>query len=74
MIEAGPWMRAWYYRWAGDTPETAYVEEMRLVRRGVGISDVSTLGKIDVQGPDAGAFLDRVYANTFSTLPVQVSR
>ena len=34
------------------------------MRSAVGVCDVSTLGKIDVQGPDAGAFLDRVYANT----------
>ena len=34
------------------------------MRSGVGICDVSTLGKIDIQGPDAGAFLDRVYVNT----------
>ena len=35
-------------------PATAYVAEMKLVRTGVGISDVSSLGKIEVQGPDAG--------------------
>ena len=44
--------------------------EVLAVRGGVGVCDVSTLGKIDVQGGDAGAFLDRVYANTFSTLAV----
>jgi sarcosine oxidase subunit alpha len=44
------------------------------VREQVGICDVSTLGKIDVQGSDAGIFLDRVYANTFSTLPVGKAR
>jgi sarcosine oxidase subunit alpha len=74
MIEAGPWMRAWYYRWAGSTPGTAYVEEMRLVRRAVGISDVSTLGKIDVQGPDAAELLNRVYVNGFAKLPVGKAR
>ncbi|MHB1059939.1 MAG: glycine cleavage T C-terminal barrel domain-containing protein [Rhodanobacter sp.] len=74
MIEAGPWMRAWYYRWAGATAATAYVEEMRLVRRGVGISDVSTLGKIDVQGPDAAEFLNRVYVNGFAKLAVGKAR
>ena len=58
MIEAGPWLRPWYYRWAGDSAASAYVEEMRLVRGGVGVSDVSTLGKIDVQGPDAAEFLN----------------
>jgi sarcosine oxidase subunit alpha len=44
------------------------------VRAAVGVCDVSTLGKIDIQGPDAGAFLDRVYINTFSTLPVGKAR
>ena len=44
------------------------------MRTAVGVCDVSTLGKIDVQGPDAGAFLDRVYINTFSTLPVGRAR
>ena len=69
-IEAGPWMRAWYYAWAGDSPETAYVREMELVRKGVGLADVSTLGKIDIQGPDAAEFLNRVYVNGFAKLPV----
>ncbi|MFO1123117.1 MAG: sarcosine oxidase subunit alpha family protein [Hyphomicrobiales bacterium] len=69
-IEAGPWMRAWYYAWAGSTPETAYVREMELVRKDVGLADVSTLGKIDVQGPDAAEFLNRVYVNGFARLPV----
>jgi heterotetrameric sarcosine oxidase alpha subunit len=73
-IEAGLWMRAWYYTWAGDSPASAYVKEMELVRRGVGISDVSTLGKIDVQGPDAAEFLNRVYVNGFAKLPVGKAR
>ena len=50
------------------------LREARAVRRSVGICDVSTLGKIDVQGRDAAAFLDRIYANTFSTLPVGRAR
>ncbi len=74
MIEAGPWLRAWYYRWAGATPETAYIEEMRLVRGGVGLSDVSSLGKIDVQGPDAAEFLNRVYVNDYARLAVGKAR
>jgi sarcosine oxidase subunit alpha len=73
-IEAGLWLRAWYYGWAGSSPETAYIKEMDLVRKGVGMSDVSTLGKIDVQGPDAAAFLDRVYVNGFAKLPVGKAR
>jgi heterotetrameric sarcosine oxidase alpha subunit len=74
MIEAGPWMRPWYYHWAGATAETAYIEEMRLVRRAVGLSDVSTLGKIDVQGPDAAELINRVYVNGFAKLPVGKAR
>jgi methylglutamate dehydrogenase subunit C len=74
MIEAGPWLRPWYYRWAGDSAASAYVEEMRLVRGGVGVSDVSTLGKIDVQGPDAAEFLNRVYVNGFAKLPIGKAR
>ncbi len=44
------------------------------MRASVGVCDVSTLGKIDVQGADAAAFLDRVYINVFSTLPVGKAR
>ena len=73
-IEAGLWQRAWYYNWAGDRPETAYIKEMELVRSGVGIADVSTLGKIEVQGPDAAEFLNRVYVNGFAKLPVGKAR
>ncbi len=73
-IEAGPWLRAWYYAWAGNSPETAYVKEMELVRNGVGLADVSTLGKIDIQGPDAAEFLNRVYVNGFAKLPVGKAR
>ncbi|MDE2383048.1 MAG: (2Fe-2S)-binding protein [Alphaproteobacteria bacterium] len=73
-IEAGLWKRAWYYDWAGKTPQEAYVKEMELVRHNVGLSDVSTLGKIDVQGRDAGEFLNRVYVNGFAKLPVGKAR
>jgi sarcosine oxidase subunit alpha len=44
------------------------------VRESVGIADVSTLGKIDIQGPHAAEFLDRVYTNMFSNLPVNKAR
>ncbi len=73
-IEAGLWKRAWYYNWAGPTPETAYIKEMELVRLGVGLADVSTLGKIDVQGKDAAEFLNRVYVNGFAKLPIGKAR
>ena len=48
----------------------AVVREVMCVRERVGIVDVSTLGKIDVQGPDAAEFLDRIYVNVFKSLPV----
>jgi heterotetrameric sarcosine oxidase alpha subunit len=70
LIEAGLWKRAWWYRWAGSTVQSAYIAEMRQVRTNVGLSDASTLGKIDVQGPDAAEFLNRVYVNGFAKLPV----
>ncbi len=72
--EAGPWLRPWYYRWAGDSPESAYLAEMHLVRETVGISDISSLGKIELHGPDVGEFLDRVYVNVFSSLAVGKAR
>jgi len=71
-VASGLWLRPLVYSrspgWA------AVLEEARAVRRGVGLTDVSTLGKIDVQGPDAARFLDFIYANTFSTLAVGRAR
>lgn len=74
MMEAGLWHRPMIYGEPGETIEQAYIREAAAVRRSVGICDVSTLGKIAVKGPDAAAFLDRVYTNTFSTLPVGRAR
>ena len=74
MVEAGMWMRPLWYRSHGDTLSAAYKAEMELVREGVGIADVSTLGKIDVQGPDAAEFLNRVYVNGYAKLPVGKAR
>jgi sarcosine oxidase subunit alpha len=71
MIEAGLWYRPSYFPRPGETTwRESCDREVGLVREAVGVADVSTLGKIDLQGPDAGAFLDLVYTNTFSTLPV----
>jgi methylglutamate dehydrogenase subunit C len=68
-VEAGQWLRAQWFPRPGDKSwREAVVREVRAVRSGVGVCDVSTLGKIDIQGPDAGAFLDRVYINVFSSL------
>ena len=74
MLTAGLWFRPQIYGLPGETIEQAYVREAKAVREGVGIVDVSTLGKIAVQGPDAAEFLDRVYTNMFSTLAVGKAR
>ena len=74
-IEAGAWLRAQWFPRAGETDWLQSVSrEVTAVRSGVGVCDVSTLGKIELTGPDVGAFLDRVYINTFSTLPVGKAR
>ncbi|MER8628052.1 FAD-dependent oxidoreductase, partial [Mesorhizobium sp. M1143] len=69
--EASPWRRADYFRREGETHWRMSVDrEVRAVRSSVGLCDVSTLGKIDVQGNDAGKFLDSLYSNFMSTLKV----
>ncbi len=73
-VEVGAWMRALYFPRPGETPQETVNREVRNTRTNVGVCDVSTLGKIDVQGADAGTFLDRVYINGFSTLAVGKAR
>jgi methylglutamate dehydrogenase subunit C len=73
-VRIGLWIRPLVYSPTGDTSWGPVLEEARAVRRSVGITDASSLGKIDVQGKDAAVFLDRIYANTFSTLPVGKAR
>ncbi len=70
-VETGMWLRAQWYPIAGETHwRESCDREVRATRESVGVCDVTTLGKIDIQGRDAAAFLDRVYANTFGTLAV----
>jgi heterotetrameric sarcosine oxidase alpha subunit len=74
-VDTGLWKRAQWYPVAGEKDWLESVtREVKAVRSGVGFCDVSTLGKIDVHGKDAGAFLDRVYINTFSSLAVGKAR
>jgi sarcosine oxidase subunit alpha len=74
-IETGPWLRAQYFPEPGEHDWFAPTcREVRAVRERVGVCDVSTLGKIDVQGADALAFLERIYANGFATLAVGRAR
>ncbi|MGB5066893.1 MAG: sarcosine oxidase subunit alpha family protein [Albidovulum sp.] len=69
MIEAGLWYRPSYFPRPGEaTWRDSCDREIAMVREKVGVCDVSTLGKIDIQGADAARFLDFVYTNTFSTL------
>lgn len=69
MIEAGLWYRPSYFPKPGETNwRQSCDREVNMVRNAVGVCDVSTLGKIAIQGKDAARFLDLVYANTFSTL------
>ena len=71
MIEAGLWYRPSYFPKPGETTwRQSCDREIAYVRSAVGVCDVSTLGKIDIQGRDAARFLDFVYINTFSTLAV----
>jgi len=74
-IETGPWLRA---QWFPKPAETDWLQsvtrEVEAVRNNVGVCDVSTLGKIEIVGPDAGKLLDVLYTSTFSTLPVGRTR
>ncbi|MFD6175260.1 sarcosine oxidase subunit alpha family protein [Streptomyces coeruleorubidus] len=70
----GQWKRPWYYPRDGEDMEAAVLRECAAAREGVAFMDASTLGKIDVQGPDAGVFLDLLYTNMISTLKVGMIR
>jgi len=70
MTEAGPWLRPWYYPKGSETVVQASLREAAHVRQAVGLVDVSTLGKILVQGPDAAALLDLLYVNNWQTLKI----
>ncbi|MFD9476850.1 MULTISPECIES: sarcosine oxidase subunit delta family protein [Streptomyces] len=70
----GQWKRPWYYPQDGEDMETAVLRESAAAREGVAFMDASTLGKIDVQGPDAAVFLDRLYTNVMSNLKVGMIR
>ena len=71
MVESGLWYRPSYFPEVGETNwRQSCDREIEMVRTNVGVCDVSTLGKIDIQGPDAHRLLDFVYTNMFSTLKV----
>ena len=70
MQNSGVWKRPFFYIKTGEQVRDAIIRETRQVREKVGIVDVSTLGKIEVQGRDAAEFLERVYINRWKSLPV----
>ncbi|GAB3913774.1 hypothetical protein GCM10029964_123870 [Kibdelosporangium lantanae] len=70
----GQWKRPWYYPRVGEDMKAAVLRECHAARTGVGMQDASTLGKIEVVGPDAGEFLNRMYTNGFKKLAVGSAR
>jgi methylglutamate dehydrogenase subunit C len=75
MVDAGQWLRPQWFSAPGENDWlTSVIREVKTVRSSVGVCDVSTLGKIDVKGRDVGTFLDRIYINRFSSLPVGKAR
>lgn len=74
MTDAGLWQRPWYYAQLKESITEAYIREASSTRSSVGLCDVTSLGKIAVQGPDAAEFLDRIYTNSFAKLPIGKAR
>ncbi|MBN7116891.1 sarcosine oxidase subunit alpha [Ectopseudomonas oleovorans] len=72
--DVGQWKRPWYFPKKGEDLHAAVARECLAVRSSVGILDASTLGKIDIQGPDAREFLNRVYTNAWTKLDVGKAR
>ena len=74
-VEVGNWMRAqWFPQKGEETWRDSVDREALAVRNGVGVCDVTTLGKIDVQGTDAAAFLNKIYCNGMGKIPVGRTR
>lgn len=70
----GQWKRPWYYPRLGEDMHAAVLRECAAARSGVAMMDASTLGKIEVIGPDVGEFLNRIYTNAFAKLKVGSAR
>jgi sarcosine oxidase subunit alpha len=73
MMPAGVWLRPAYYGAEAQRPDSI-VAEVRAVRENVGLIDVSTLGKLEIRGPDAAEFLNRMYTFAYAKQPVGRSR
>jgi sarcosine oxidase, subunit alpha len=68
------WRRAWYFPKAGEDMHKAVARECKATRASLGIFDASTLGKIEVAGPDAVEFMNRMYTNPWTKLGVGRAR
>ena len=68
--DVGQWKRPWYYPHAGEDLHAAVNREVCAMRAGAGMLDASTLGKIDIQGPDAATLLNWMYTNPWNKLEV----
>ncbi|MGB7304478.1 MAG: sarcosine oxidase subunit alpha family protein [Burkholderiaceae bacterium] len=68
--DVGQWKRPWYYPQGGEDIHAAVRREVRAARHAVAMLDASTLGKIDIQGPDASVLLNWIYCNNWSKLAI----
>ena len=73
-VDAGVWLRPRYYKKGDESLFEASKREAKNVRQNVGLCDVTTLGKIDIKGPDSAEFLNRVYTNAWLKLQVGKAR
>lgn len=74
-VEVGNWMRAQWFPLPGETTWRQSVDrEVLATRASAGVCDVTTLGKVDVQGTDAAAFLNKIYCNGFAKLAIGKTR
>jgi sarcosine oxidase subunit alpha len=68
--DVGQWKRPWYFPRGGEDMHAAVNRECLAARNALGVLDASTLGKIDIQGPDAVTLLNRVYTNAWDKLAI----
>jgi glycine cleavage system aminomethyltransferase T len=73
-VDAGLWLRPRYYKQDKETLAEASKREAFNVRKNVGVCDVTSLGKIDIKGPDSAEFLNRIYTNAWKKLPIGKAR
>ncbi len=66
--DVGQWKRAWYFPQAGEDMHQAVARETKIVRQSAGLFDASTLGKIEIVGPDAAKFMELLYTNPWAKL------